>query len=105
MSWDYHRSVNRIKDHRDNIGAISIEKLIREADLEQLLTETNCRQIYGAHMYLTISNFSHLASNTTYGDNEYKRMIQGLHIYQREVSRIIEGTVFDGLRVHFQGPK
>lgn len=105
MSWNYDRSLTRIENHRDNLGEISIEKLVREADLQQLLTETNCREIYGAHMYLTISNFSHLASNTSYGENDYKRMIQGLHIYQREVARIIEGTVFDGLRVHFQGPK
>jgi class 3 adenylate cyclase len=105
MSWNYSRSLDRIRDHRDSIGEISIEKLVRGADLQQLLTETRCREIYGAHMYLTISNFAHLASNTSYGEDDYKRMIQGLHIYQREVSRIIEGTVFDGLRVHFQGPK
>lgn len=105
MSWNYDRSLQRIKQHRDTIGEIEIEKLVREADLEQLLTETRCREIYGAHVYATISNFSHLASDTIYAEDDYKRLIQGVHIYQREISRIVETKVFDGLRIHYQGPK
>ena len=105
MSWNYERSLRRIEQHRDSIGEIEIQKLVREADLDQLLTETRCREIYSAHVYATISNFTHLASNTVYAEDDYKRLIQGVHIYQREVSRIVEATVFDGLRVHYQGPK
>lgn len=105
MTWQYERSLKRIELHRDTIGEIEIEKLVREADLNQLLTETCCREIYSAHVYATVSNFSHLASNTIYAEDDYKRLIQGVHIYQREVSRIVETKVFDGLRVHYQGPK
>lgn len=105
MSWQYERSLKRIELHRDTMGEIEIEKLVREADLDQLLTETRCREIYSAHVYANVSNFSHLASNTIYAEDDYKRLIQGVHIYQREVSRIVETKVFDGLRVHYQGPK
>ncbi len=47
-----------------------------------------------------------LASRGFYAQDDYKRLIQGVHIYQREVSRIVEhSAMFDGLRVHFQGAK
>jgi len=106
MSWNYDKSLERIQDHLDNMGEIEIEKLVREADLNNLLTETCCREIHGAHVYLTISNFQRLASEDASDEDEYKRLIQAVHIYQREVSRIAEDeNKFDGLRVHFQGPK
>jgi len=87
------------------MGKIEIAKLTREADLEQLLTETNCRDIFGAHVYVNVSNFARLATETDgyYARDDYKRLIQGMHIYQRAVTRIVEG--FGGLFVHFQGPK
>ena len=88
------------------VGEIEIEKLVRDADLNSLLTETRCRTITGAHTYIPISNFPELASDDTYSADEYKRLIQGIHIYQREVSRIVESIEgIQGLRVHFQGPK
>lgn len=106
MSWHYDKSLERIEKHRDGIGDIEVIKLVREADLNQLLSETTCREIYGAHVYVTVSNFVKLASDTIYAEDDYKRLIQGVHIYQREVARIVEdGGIFDGLRVHFQGPK
>jgi class 3 adenylate cyclase len=108
MAWDYQRSHDRIQKHLNGLGAIDIRKLVREADLDQLLTETTCRQIYGAHVYVTVSNFARLASDGDgyYAQDDYKRLIQGVHIYQREVARIVEGAaIFDGLRVHFQGAK
>jgi class 3 adenylate cyclase len=106
MSWDYERSLERVRHHLDNMGGIEIEKLEREADLEKLLSETCCREIYGAHVYVEVSNFARLASDGTYAEDDYKRLIRGIHIYQREISRIVEKEdMFDGLRVHFQGPK
>src|SRR5258708_5029647 len=104
MSWSYDESLERIGKHLDNMGEIEIEKLVREADLETLLTETCCREIHGAHVYVDVSNFARIATESVTDTNEYKRFIQGIHIYQREVSRIVE-TIFDGLRVHFQGSK
>lgn len=106
MSWEYQRSKERIEKHLDGMGEIKVEKLVREADLQTLLSETNCREIYGAHVYLPVTNFAHLASNGLYAQDDYKRLIRAVHIYQREVAHIVEdGVIFDGLRVHFQGPK
>lgn len=106
MSWDYERSKARVEDHIDSIGQITVEKLKRDADLEALLSETNCRQIYGAHLYCDIGNFSTLASAATDNKDEMRRLVQGVHIYQREVTRIVEtADMFNAVRVHFQGPK
>jgi len=105
MSWDIERSRERIKKHLDGLGEIEIEKLIREADLDSLLTETCCREIFGSHLYVSVSNFPRLASETS-SDTDYRRLIQAVHIYQRELSRLVEDAEsYDGLRVHFQGPK
>lgn len=106
MSWDHEKSVNRIQHHLDNMGEIEVKKLKRVADLEKLLSETECRELYGAHVYVEVSNFAGLASDEIYSKEAYKRLVRGIHIYQREVSRIVErDEIFDGLRVHFQGPR
>ena len=103
MSWNYQRSYDRIRDHLDHMGEIEVAKLTREADLEQLLSETTCREIYGAHVYVQVSNFARLASDGLYTEDDYKRLIQGVHIYERAVTRIVEEL--GGVLVHFQGPK
>ncbi len=105
MSWNINTSRARVEEYIQNMGDIYIEPLDREANLDSLLTPTNCRDIYGAHVYAQVSNFACLASSLT-DEDEYKRMIQALHIYQREVARIVESNaIFDGFRVHFQGSK
>lgn len=104
MSWNYDDSLKRISEYLDNMGEIEVEKLIREADLNSLLTETRCRDIHGAHVYVYITNFARIASESIADETEYKRFILAVHVYQREVARIVE-TIFDGLRIHFQGPK
>jgi len=50
-----------------------------------------------------VSNFARLASDGLYAEDDYKRLIQCVHIYERAVTRIVEG--FGGVLVHFQGPK
>jgi hypothetical protein len=62
MSWSYDESLERIGKHLDNMGEIEIEKLVRGADLETLLTETCCREIHGAHVYVDVSNFARRVS-------------------------------------------
>ncbi len=105
MSWNYNTSLNRVQAHLDGMGEIEIEKLVRDADLQSLLSETCCREIFGAHVYVDVPNFSDLATMTAQGD-DYRRVIQALHLYEREVARIVEGeNVFDGVRIHFQGAK
>lgn len=105
MSWNYTTSTERVQAHLDSMGEIQIEKLVRDADLHALLSETRCRDIYGAHVYIDIPNFADLATMTAVGD-DYRRIIQALHLYEREVARIVEGeNIFDGVRIHFQGAK
>ncbi len=104
MSWKYETSLERIKKHLATAGEIEIEKLVRDAELSTLLSETVCREIFGAHVYVDVPNFAKLA--TEIDGEEYRRLIQAVHLYQREVTRIVEGEDrFGGLRVHFQGPK
>jgi len=104
MSWNQTVSSERIAAHLKNMGEIKVEKLVREAHLDALLSETVCRRIYGSHVYATIPNFTELSSDTTLSKDGYARLIRCVHCYQREVSRIVE-SVFDSVRVHFQGPK
>jgi class 3 adenylate cyclase len=104
MSWNYDTSLERVQKHIESIGEIEIEDLVREADLHSLLSETCCRTIFGAHVYVVVPNFSSLA--TDIDGEEYRRVVQAVHLYQREVSRIVEHSdLFDSVRVHFQGPK
>lgn len=105
MSWNYDTSFNRVQDHLNGMGEIEVEKLVRDADLHSLLSETCCRDIYGAHVYVDVPNFASLATLAAEGE-EYRRVIQALHIYEREVARIVEGQdIFDSVRIHFQGAK
>ena len=62
MSWNYNTSLSRVQAHLDSMGEIEVEKLVRDADLQSLLSETCCREIYGAHVYVDIPNFSDLAT-------------------------------------------
>jgi class 3 adenylate cyclase len=102
MSWDYERSRERIKSHLEKMPEIEISKLEKNADLENLLSETVCRRIFGAHVYLDIMNFSDVIA-TTRGD-ELRRVIRATHIYERQVAHLVE-AIFDGVRVHFQGTR
>ena len=105
MSWNYNTSLSRVQAHLYSMGEIEVEKLVRDSDLQSLLSETCCREIYGAHVYVDIPNFSDLATMTAEGE-DYRRVIQAVHLYEREVARIVEDeSIFDGVRIHFQGTK
>lgn len=106
MSWNYDKSLERIEAHLDSMGTIDVEPLAREADLEALLSETRCREIFGAHVYFDVPNFAELATSAAGDEAALKRLAQAVHVYEREVCRIVESTdLFDGVRVHFQGAK
>jgi class 3 adenylate cyclase len=106
MSWSYEKSIKRIQEHLDAMGEISVEKLVREADLSNLLTETTCREIFGAHVYVGVTNFNRLASDRQMVKDDYARLVRAVHIFQREVARIVEEVdAFDAVRIHFQGPR
>ena len=104
MSWNLQKSIERIQKHLADLGEIDVEKLVKDADLSTLLTPTNCRQVYGAHVYVDVPNFSELASHAD--GEDFRRVIQAIHVYHREVARIVEDPgIFGGVRIHFQGPK
>lgn len=105
MSWSETRSRERVRDHLESIGKIEVKPLTREVtNLEAILSETSCRDIFGAHIYCTVTNFTELSSNSTMKREEYRRLIQATHIYQRELTKITE-EIFGEYRVHFQGSK
>jgi class 3 adenylate cyclase len=106
MSWNYESSLLRIQDAMSEVSVddIEVEKLKREMDLDNLSVK-RCREIRGAHVYVDVSNFPRLVSTSeVLQKDDYKRLIRCVHLYQRELSRILE-TDFDGVKVHFQGPK
>src|ERR1700731_1765302 len=104
MSWNLQKSIERIEKHLADLGEIEGEKLVKDADLSTLLTPTNCRQVYGTPVYVDVPNFNELARPAE--GEDFRRVIQAIHIYHREVARIVENPeVFDGVRIHFQGPK
>lgn len=103
MSWNYETSLQRIKKHLGGMGKIEIISLGRSANLDDLLTETVCREIYGAHVYVQVSNFTALASTSNIVRDDYKNLIQAVHIYQRAVTQIVQAL--GGQCVHFQGAK
>lgn len=103
MSWNYQRSYQRIQQHLRGMQPINISDLTKEMDLEQVVSESQCKRIYGVHVYALLTNFAHLASFIPEGE-AYKELIIAVHLYQREVVRIVE-QVFGGICVHFQGPK
>src|SRR5260370_2170628 len=82
---------------------MNISGLTKEMDLEQAVSENQCKRIYGVHVYALLTNFAHLASSIPEGE-AYKELIIAVHLYQREAVRIVE-QVFGGICFHFQGPK
>lgn len=103
MAWNYETSKERVEAHRDALPQIEIKKLERNADLESLLSEATCREIYGAHVYLEVANFSDLTAAAE-DDGNLKPFLRALHIYQRQLSWIVE-NLFEGVRVHFQASR
>ena len=108
MGWIYKTSRERVGKHLLELGDIEVKAMAREMKLENL-SEKKCRRIYGAHVYTYLQGFPDLASvplDCEADFEKFKRTIQATHLYQREVSRIVEdGKMFDAARVHFQGIK
>lgn len=99
MVWNYDESYNRVSKHLDDMGEIEIKPYVKEMDLDGL-SETRCRDIFGAHIYAEIRNLSTLVSQRTTKPAR-QELIQATHLYQREVARI--ATAVGAERIHFQG--
>jgi class 3 adenylate cyclase len=113
MSWDYDKSVKRIRRHLGGMGRNEVRKLTitdgldSAINLKELLRETVCREIFGVHVYVEVTNFAHMVSllkgNAAGTQSNYQQLIQAVHLYQRAVKRLV--LVFGGECVHFQGTK
>jgi hypothetical protein len=99
MAWNYNTSYERVQKHLDEMGDIEIKPYSREMDLENL-SETRCRDIFGAHVYGEIRNLSVLVSERT-TKLERQDLVQATHLFQREVARIAAAVAAE--RIHFQG--
>jgi class 3 adenylate cyclase len=105
MSWSETKSKERVQAHLGSIGDIEVKPLAREVnDLEAILSETVCRDIFAAHVYIDVTNFTALSSDATMKRENYKRLIQAAHLYQRALTRVAEDVLAE-FRVHFQGSK
>jgi len=82
---------------------IDVSDLTKSMDLEHVVSENQCKRIFGVHVYATLTNFAQLASSLPEGDG-YKDWVIALHLYQQEVFHIVE-HLFGGYFVHFQGAK
>lgn len=103
MSWNKQQSSDRIQQHLRGMQPINVSDLTKEMDLSRVVSENQCKRIFGVHVYATLTNFAQLASSPPEGDG-YKDWLIALHFYQREVFHIVE-QVFGGYFVHFQGTK
>lgn len=103
MSWNKQRSANRIRQHLQSMQPTNVSNLTKKMDLEHIVSENQCKRIFGVHVYATLTNFAQLASSPPEG-NGYKDWIIALHLYQQEVSHIVE-EIFGGHFVHFQSTK
>lgn len=99
MVWNYDDSYKRVSKHLDEMGEIEIRPYVKEMELDGL-SETRCRDIFGAHIYAEIRNLSTLGSQRT-TKPERQELIQATHLYQREVARI--ASVAGSERINFQG--
>ncbi len=108
MGWILSTSRERVGKHLLELSDIEVKAMAREMNLDNL-TEKKCRRIFGAHVYTYLQGFPDLASVPLECEDDFekfKRTIQATHLYQREVSRIMEGgAMFDAARIHFQGIK
>lgn len=104
MTWLKSQVQERVSAHIKRLGPIAVQKLTREANLQTTVSETDCREIRGAHVYVDVPNFAELSADLTLKKEAYRRLIRSIHLYERELVRIVE-QILDGVVVHFQGPR
>lgn len=101
MSWSEKRSRERIAGYVQDAESTEVKPMVREMALENL-SETVCREIEGAHVYIELAGVPSLA-NTIGSPTERKRLMQAVHIFQRELDRIFAAV--GATRIHFQASR
>lgn len=101
MSWSEKRSRDRIAIYVEDAKGTEVKPMVREMDLENL-SEKVCREIEGAHVYIELAGVPKLVDDTD-APTEQKRLMQAIHISQRELDRIL--TAVGATRIHFQASR
>jgi len=101
MSWSEKRSRERIAGYVEDAKGTEVKPMVREMDLENL-SERVCREIEGAHVYVELAGVPKLFDDTD-TPTERKRLMQAVHIFQREIDRIFEAA--GATRIHFQASR
>src|SRR4051794_39244712 len=100
MPWSYEKALERATDRYEQTEDLKITDVVREIDFDNI-TRTRPKRLTGAHLYSDVTNFNQQLRDA---DDNGEDLLRLLHIYSREVSRIV-ATDFDGQKVHFQGPR
>ena len=101
MGWSEKRSRERIAGYVGDAKGTEVRPMVREMDLENL-SEKVCREIEGAHVYIEFAGVPKLVDDMD-APTERKRLMQAVHIFQREIDRIL-GAV-EATRIHFQSSR
>ncbi len=101
MAWNYQTSVGRAQDRWDATANLSVSDVVRQTDFDQIALNAP-RRVTGCHLYVDVTNFNSLLRAAS-GDAERAEMVRLLHVWQREVSKIL--AKFEVRKVHFQGPR
>lgn len=83
MAWNRKKSVERIRDSIKSFPPISVTRLTRDANLNNLGLG-DAYLVDGVHVYVDILNAGALLlSDKEEGERAHKRYLRLLHIYQR----------------------
>lgn len=101
MSWSEKRSRERVAGYVEDAKGTEVKPMVREMALENL-SEKVCREIEGAHVYIELAGvpklFDDIGTLT-----ERKRLMQAVHIFQREIDRILDAV--GATHIHFQASR
>ncbi|WP_328296189.1 hypothetical protein OG218_26430 [Kineococcus sp. NBC_00420] len=101
MGWTYDDSLQRARKTYQDTADVTVSTVTRQTDFEAI-SLTKPRRVRGAHLYVDVPCFEGLLGEPEEGTDE--DMLRRLHLYAREVTRILE-IDFDAVKVHFQGPR
>lgn len=101
MGWNYQTSVERAQKRWDATADLNVADVVRVTDFNAIALNAP-RRVVGCHLYVDVTNFNSLLREAE-DDADRADMVRLLHIWQREVSKILDA--FEVVKVHFQGPR
>jgi hypothetical protein len=104
VSWDYEWSLQRAWDKYAETEGLTVTPVLREMDFDNISLKEP-RRVRAAHFYVDVCNFTALLGHAAEaGADEEEDMVRRLHLYGREVTRVVEEDL-DATKVHFQSAK